>query len=119
MADYIERGLRRRRLPPLACEGDLVEDDEGRSVRFSLAVEDGVVRDARFSAAICTALVAYAELIVSRIVGLSLRDALLRSQPADLLAAFPQVPPAKRRAAQVACAGLLSAVRRAVEGESR
>lgn len=116
--DFIERGYARRRRPPLAVAGSWQEDDEGRRVRFSLAVAGGVIGEVGFEAPSCTTLVAYCELAAERVTGLSLRDAVRRSGATELLALLPHVPPYKRALARLASAGMLAALAQSAKGDS-
>ncbi len=116
--DYIERGLRRRRRPLLATVGEAQHDDEGRRVRFSLAVSGGVIGDVVFETNMCVTLIAYCEWLTESVVGDVLAAVPVPIDVAAVAAALPQVPPHKRVLSELAAAGLDSALR-AATGENR
>ncbi len=117
--DHIERGLARRRRPPLPVAGDPQQDAEGRYVRFSLAVADGAVTAAGFEATTCVTLVAYCERLAELVTGCPVAGGAEWMQSVNLAASLPQVPPHKRCLSELAVAGLESALRRASKGPPR
>jgi hypothetical protein len=111
MTDYIDRGLRRRRVAPLPIVGPGCRDAEGRFARFSLRLADGVVADVAFEATTCITLVAYCELAAEWATGLRLEATIARLRDDALAAALPLVPPFRRdRAGLAALAWLALAV---------
>lgn len=116
--DYLERGLRRMARPKLAINGKAKRDADGRSARFSLEVQGGVIIAARFEASACTALIAYCEVLAESVPTLTLGEALNWSAGADITAALPGIPPYKRYLAELAAGALRSSVYNAVERHS-
>ncbi len=117
--DYIGRGLARRRLPPLPVGGDARVDREGRRVRFTLGVAEGVITAVAFEVTSCVTLIAYCERLAEIVTGLPLDRAGEHTDASVLAADLPQVPPYKRNLSQLAAAGLRSALRHAIKGATR
>jgi nitrogen fixation protein NifU and related proteins len=69
----------------------------GDRVRMELAVSDGVVQDARFTADACAISIAAASLLTERVRGLSLTDAECIA-PEELIQSLGAEIPAARRA---------------------
>lgn len=113
--DYIERGLTRRRQPPLPIAGLVHRDDDGRQACFTLAVAGGTISAVRFEATACVTLVAYCEQLAETVTGYPLDRARSGVPPAHL----PQVPPDKRFLSTLAATALQSALDRASEGLTR
>jgi hypothetical protein len=119
ISDYIDRGLRRRRAPPLPVRGETRWADDGRFARFSLRMERDVIADVSFDASTCATLVAYCELAAERVAGLDLHAAVRRICARDLADAMTTVPVAKRGLALLVSQALMGAiVRAAMEGSA-
>src|SRR3954468_16847580 len=103
VGDLFDRGRRRSRQPPFPAEGDEHRDDNGLTVRFSLALENGKLAGIGFQATTCITLVAYCELIAELMNGEDISRAA-RFSPADLIAELPDVPLLKRDRAPLAIA---------------
>ena len=122
MSDYIDRGLRRQRRPPLPIVGARCRDEAARFARFSLRVEDGVITEVAFDATVCATLVAYCEVAAERVTGLTVAAAVRRIRPHDLTRELPVVPPLKRDRALLAARALVAALvlsARSIEHEGR
>jgi NifU-like protein involved in Fe-S cluster formation len=116
VAELFERGYRRNRLEPLPHQGDAIADAEGNSARFSVAISDGKLADARFQATACTTLIAYCEAITESLAGFSAEMAGQLSAR-DLVDALPGVPVLKQDRAVLTIAAFRSALR-AAQSES-
>jgi NifU-like protein involved in Fe-S cluster formation len=110
LSDYIERGLRRRRRPPLGVVGAWCEDASGRAVRFSLCVEYDVIVDVTFEASSCVTLIAYCEVAAELIRDSRIGESTRRVRLDDLVSALPSVPVARCDAALLAVQALLLAL---------
>ncbi|MCC7418470.1 MAG: iron-sulfur cluster assembly scaffold protein [Acidobacteria bacterium] len=110
--DYIERGLRRRRRPPLPIAGDVQHDAGGRHARFTLAVDGDTISAVAFEATTCATLVACCEQLAETVTGRSLDHA----RSAVPLAQLPQVPPDRHYLSTFAARALQSALDRASQG---
>lgn len=114
MSDYIDAGLHRRRRAPLGIAGSSCEDEEGRVARFTFALAPGagadVIADVTFDCTACVTLVAYCELLCTRVQGSTPAEALRALQPQTLAEALPLVPPARRPCAQLAARALAAAL---------
>ncbi len=116
--DYIERGMRMNRSEPLAVVGKKVSAPDGVMAQFSLRLDDDVIESASFKVSFCTTLIAYCAVLSEWATGATLQRAA-RIPPADLAAALVGVPPQKRDRAVIAKAALLSAIQKALEGDSK
>jgi NifU-like protein involved in Fe-S cluster formation len=109
VAELFERGYRRNRQNPLPLQGEAIADAEGNSARFSIAVSEGKLADARFQATACTTLIAYCEAITELLAGFSAAMAGQLSSK-DLVDALPGVPALKQDRAVLAIAAFRSAL---------
>ncbi|MCP5114967.1 MAG: iron-sulfur cluster assembly scaffold protein [bacterium] len=109
ITDYISRGWRRSRAEPLPIVGPLLPDSAGRTVRYSLRVADGVIREVRFEASSCATLMAYCEVIAERMVGESLQAAR-HVRPDTVAGLLSGVPPQKLNRTVLATAAFRAAV---------
>ncbi|TFH87159.1 hypothetical protein EQG41_07010 [Billgrantia azerbaijanica] len=107
--DCLERGLRTRRAPPLPHAGEWIETPQGLRARFSLALRDATIAEARFEATPCATLVAYCQALADHETGRPLHAT--PGLDADALAALLQgVPPARQDRATLAVAALRAAL---------
>ena len=103
--DCLERGLRTRRAPPLPHTGEWIETPLGLRARFSLAVRDGTIAEARFEATPCATLVAYCQALAEYAADCPL-DATPGLDAEALVASLEGVPPARQDRAVIAVAAL-------------
>ena len=116
VADYIDRGLQRRRRAPLPIRGDPAGGDGGLSACFSLRVERGEIAEISFECSTCMTLVAYCELLCETVERGTLRAAV-RVASADLAAQLQGVPPLRRDRATLAVSAFHRAIRHALAQE--
>lgn len=107
--DCLERGLRTRRAPPLPVTGDWVETPHGLRARFSLAIRDASIIEARFESTPCATLVAYCEALAECETGRPLAAAPALDAE-GLVATLAGVPPGRRDRAVIAVAALRAAI---------
>lgn len=107
--DCLERGLRTRRAPPLPYAGEWVETPQGLRARFSLAIRDATIAEARFEATPCATLVAYCAALAECETGRPLHSAPGLDAEA-LVALLHGVPPARQDRAALAVAALRAAL---------
>jgi len=109
VAELFERGFRRNRATPFNIEGGAINDAEGNTARFSLALNQSKLSELRFRVSSCTTLIAYCEALAELLHG---RDAGLAAQftPRELVAALPGVPALKQSRAVLAVAALRAAL---------
>lgn len=105
LPDCLERGLRTRRAPPLPIAGAWIETPQGLRARFSLAIRDGTITEARFEATPCATLVAYCQALAEYAAGRPL-DATPGLDAEALVASLEGVPPARQDRAVIAVAAL-------------
>ncbi|MBS9403298.1 iron-sulfur cluster assembly scaffold protein [Halomonas sp. TRM85114] len=114
LPDCLERGLRTRRAPPLPIVGDWVETPQGLRARFSLAVHEATIAEARFEATPCATLVAYCEALAEYESGRPLTAAPgLEAQ--GLISLLAGVPPGRRDRAFIAVAALRAAIQISIQ----
>ncbi|MBI3702504.1 MAG: iron-sulfur cluster assembly scaffold protein [Rhizobiales bacterium] len=94
-SELCDRGLRRRRLEPLAIVGPTLHGNDGLTAQFSLRCEGDAVTSIRFKASSCATLLAYCELIAELAVGRSIAECARLSAGA-LVATLSDVPVFKR-----------------------
>ena len=99
--DYFNRGLLRQREESLPVRGALVASGDQLTARFSLQVENGRIRLARFRSSTCVTLVAYCALLVESVEALAMTEAS-RIAPAELAGWLPGVPQEKQDRAALA-----------------
>jgi NifU-like protein involved in Fe-S cluster formation len=117
VAELFERGYRRIRETPLPVQGEAVSDAEGNAARFSIAIVDGKLVDARFRASACATLIAYCEAIAELLPGFA-PDVAGSLTPRELVAALPGVPMPKQDRAVLAIAAFRAALHAARSHES-
>lgn len=95
VADCFGRGLRTRRLAPLATVGPRVADDEnGLWACFSVQAEQGRLADVRFNCASCTTLIACCQALAELSCCQAL-DAATALDETRLRARLPGIPVGK------------------------
>lgn len=108
LPECLERGLRTRRAPPLPVVGTWVETPQALRARFSLAIHDDTITEARFEATPCATLVAYCEALAEHEAGRALGE-VPSLDAKGLVALLKGVPPGRRDRAVIAVAALRAA----------
>lgn len=107
--ECLERGLRTRRALPLPVVGTWVETPQAMRARFSLAIHDNTLTEARFEATPCATLVAYCEALAEHEAGRGLGE-VPSLDAAGLVALLKGVPPGRQDRAVIAVAALRAAI---------
>ncbi|HLQ85559.1 MAG TPA: iron-sulfur cluster assembly scaffold protein [Salinisphaeraceae bacterium] len=105
----LERGLARRRLPPLAHAGRRVAAADGQWACFTLAVADNRLAEIRFNASPCSTLIACCEALAELNQSARL-DVTPIVDTAVLLARLPGIPASKQERAVLAVAAWRAAL---------
>lgn len=113
VTEYFDLGRQRMTLDPLPLVGDERRSANGLTVRFSVRLEDGRVREVRYRASLCMALVAYCELVAELVTDRPL-PAAARLTRADLVAGMPGIPVVRHDRATLAWTAFVTTLGKAL-----
>lgn len=97
-------------IPGASGTGEAGDAKLGTFMRFTLRVEDGIIREARFKTLGCSSAIASSSVITELITGHSLAEAE-RLKPEDVVAALDGLPGEKWCYPELACDAVRAAVR--------